>query len=585
MSTKNLRPQVVVSSGLNLTVQTSRTLSVNVEKQKMNEVKVFLATKDIAVRESRESGLYTLKHVVPSKWVLDPMDAESVIEYAIGRGFPGFDPEPSNVLPFIPKQFPDFSSSGVRIENRDYKTVSRPEGALTATDSPYGIGFGYDKHNDKMTDEQWLEMMDQVQKPCVVILPWQKAYLLVSHWGTPDDQVVWTYHSGYRGHQHRLILWFGCKPDMTRPEVGQEFVDQNGRWAKQARAKGRTLALRSHHWHIEQVMSNSKEKTPHPCQIPEEVMRLIVLSTAMPGQPIFDPFLGSGTTGVIARRFGFPFFGTDLSPAYCQIAKDRIMAVVPPAVPVVVQPAASNVIPFVLPQLDDLETPDVNIINGDFRESELPDDALYPCDPPYGIGFRYDVHNDKQTLEEWLAMMEPLRDKKCVFILPRKRTYQLAIAWGRVPDFTIPWVYHSNLPDQCREVSWWGCKPDLTRPEVGQEYQNPEDKRIQKRIEEGHLARRYTWWLVELVKNNSKEKTKHPCQIPEELMRLIIQSTAKPGQHICDPFLGSGTTGVVANRYGHPFSGWDISSAYVEIARERIAKNSGNDAESGKKAA
>ena len=580
MSTKNLRPQVVVSSGLNLTVQTSRTLSVQTMKQ-LKEVKVFFRSIDIVVKQSRDLGTFTLKHVVPNVWTLDPMDFEGVIEYAIGRGFPGFDPEPSNVLPFIPKQFPDFSASGVRIENRDYKTVARPEGALTITDPPYGIGFGYDVHKDTMTDDQWLEMMDQVQRPCVVILPWEKAYVLVSKWGKPDAQVVWTYHSGYRGHQHRLILWFGCKPVMTRPEVGQAFVDPKSRWSIKAKANGRTLARRSYHWHIEQVMSNSKEKTAHPCQIPEEVMRLIVLSTAMPGQPIFDPFLGSGTTGVISRRFGYPFLGTDLSPAYCEIAKNRIMAVVPNVVPVVVQPAVSNVIPFVLPAT----YKEVNLYNRDYRPASFPADSLIVSDPPFGIGFKgYDLYDDSKSDSDWLATMSGIQGKKAVLILPWERTLLLVQKWG-MPDYLVTWVYNSNQPKQSRLITWWGCTPDLTLPEVGQDYKNPEDRRVKERTKLGFKARRYDWWEVNLVKGNSDEKEDHPCQVPEELIRLIIQSTATEGQHICDPFLGSGTTGVVANRYGHPFSGWDISSAYVEIARERIAKNSGNDAESGKKAA
>ena len=45
--------------------------------------------------------------------------------------------------------------------------------------------------------------------------------------------------------------------------------------------------------------------------------------------------------------------------------------------------------------------------------------------------------------------------------------------------------------------------------------ENPNDKRIQKRIAEGKTgAKLYDWWNVNQVKNNSKEKTAHPCQMP-----------------------------------------------------------------------
>lgn len=66
------------------------------------------------------------------------------------------------------------------------------------------------------------------------------------------------------------------------------------------------------------------EKTPHPTQKPEELLRKIVLASSTPGDLIIDPFLGSGTAAVVAQQLGRRWKGCDLSPEYCRWAADRI---------------------------------------------------------------------------------------------------------------------------------------------------------------------------------------------------------------------------------------------------------------------
>lgn len=63
----------------------------------------------------------------------------------------------------------------------------------------------------------------------------------------------------------------------------------------------------------------------HPNEKPEDLMTDLVLSYTSPGQIVLDPFCGSGTTGVAAVRNGRAFIGVELDPAYCEIAKQRIM--------------------------------------------------------------------------------------------------------------------------------------------------------------------------------------------------------------------------------------------------------------------
>jgi len=66
------------------------------------------------------------------------------------------------------------------------------------------------------------------------------------------------------------------------------------------------------------------EKTPHPTQKPEELLRKLLLATTNPGALVIDPFLGSGTTAVVSEQLRRKWKGCDLVPEYCQWAAQRI---------------------------------------------------------------------------------------------------------------------------------------------------------------------------------------------------------------------------------------------------------------------
>jgi site-specific DNA-methyltransferase (adenine-specific) len=66
------------------------------------------------------------------------------------------------------------------------------------------------------------------------------------------------------------------------------------------------------------------EKTPHPTQKPEELLRKLVLASSNAGDLVIDPFLGSGTTAVVAEQLGRRWKGCDISLEYCQWAAHRI---------------------------------------------------------------------------------------------------------------------------------------------------------------------------------------------------------------------------------------------------------------------
>jgi len=223
-----------------------------------------------------------------------------------------------------------------------------------------------------------------------------------------------------------------------------------------------------------------------------------------------------------------------------------------------------------LPPFQNIVSPDLTLIRGKYQDYTFPEGSLVISDPPYGISYpNYDEWVDDEDDDTWYANVSPIKGKKAVLVLPLHRTCQLIKEWGE-PSFMIPWVYNSNQHKQTRYVTWWGCKPNLSARGLGQKCKNPNDKRLGEEVING-LVRLYDWWYIDIVKGNSAQKN-HPCPVPEELIRRIILSTATEGQHICDPFNGGGTTGVVARQYGHPFTGFDVSNRYCHDAAKRIAK-------------
>jgi len=76
---------------------------------------------------------------------------------------------------------------------------------------------------------------------------------------------------------------------------------------------------------------------------------------------------------------------------------------------------------------------------------------------------------------------------------------------------------------------------------------------------------------VPSLKGSSKEKCGHPSQKPIELISKLIACSTDAGDMVLDPFLGSGTTAVVAQALGRRWLGIENNPLYVELARQRIA--------------
>ena len=68
------------------------------------------------------------------------------------------------------------------------------------------------------------------------------------------------------------------------------------------------------------------ENTDHPTQKPEKLIAKLILASSQKGDLIFDPFMGSGTTCVVAKKLGRNFLGIEKEATYCAVAVKRLEA-------------------------------------------------------------------------------------------------------------------------------------------------------------------------------------------------------------------------------------------------------------------
>lgn len=77
------------------------------------------------------------------------------------------------------------------------------------------------------------------------------------------------------------------------------------------------------------TVSTSGFRGAHFAVFPEKLIEPCILASCPEGGTVLDPFAGSGTTGVVAKRLGRDFIGCEINPDYAQMAADRIAAATP----------------------------------------------------------------------------------------------------------------------------------------------------------------------------------------------------------------------------------------------------------------
>jgi adenine-specific DNA-methyltransferase len=234
------------------------------------------------------------------------------------------------------------------------KQVPFPFVNLTITSPPYNIGKEYERIlllDDYLEwCEKWIAEIYRLTLPSgafwlnlgyfpvrgrakaipIPYLLWERVnFFLV-------QEIVWNYGAGVAGKRffsprNEKFLWYVKDEDnytfnldeVRDPNIKYPNQKKNGKIKVNLNGKNPTDV-----WQFPKVTSgrnrSSKERTPHPAQFPEAVIERIIKVSSNAGEMILDPFMGSGTTAVVALKEGRCVLGFEINADYCQVIADRV---------------------------------------------------------------------------------------------------------------------------------------------------------------------------------------------------------------------------------------------------------------------
>lgn len=201
-----------------------------------------------------------------------------------------------------------------------------PSGSIDAviTDPPYGVGFKYSTHKDKFSEYELLltrtiAECERVAKDGAPIMFWQAAKH-VKHFSKWFDGKDWRLLIAAKNFAQVL-------PGPTWPAFEPIVC-----WWKGGKGQGYGPCKRDF-FLADTTPSGRKRRGEivegHPCPRPIQHVLWIVEGWTFEGATVLDPFMGSGTTGVVCAQMGRNFIGVELDAGYYAIAKRRIEQVQP----------------------------------------------------------------------------------------------------------------------------------------------------------------------------------------------------------------------------------------------------------------
>ena len=114
---------------------------------------------------------------------------------------------------------------------------------------------------------------------------------------------------------------------MLKRQVIAPYTDSNGTpkdWIESADGRFR-ITHPSNLWtDLTVPYWSMPENTDHPTQKPEKLLAKIILASSRRGDLVFDPFNGSGTTTVVAKKLGRHFLGVEVDEIFCCYAQKRL---------------------------------------------------------------------------------------------------------------------------------------------------------------------------------------------------------------------------------------------------------------------
>ncbi len=225
---------------------------------------------------------------------------------------------------------------------------------------------------------------------------------------------------------------------------------------------------------------------------------------------------------------------------------------------------------------------------------ELPDESLDMIygDPDYGVGIDY---SGKKYTTQWnkyidwyIALvkesMRVLKPEGNLFMInyPKQNAY-LRVKFLDENAYDVQdyaWVYNTNVGHSYRRFTTAhrsilhatkSKNNNFYKDNVALPYQNPDDKRIKQRIAEGHKGRMpYSWFYFDLVKNVSKDKTLHACQIPLPLVEMLIKASTQKNDDCFILFGGSGSEIVLCQDLKRNFISCEIHPKYHKMILDRL---------------
>src|SRR5271157_350342 len=183
----------------------------------------------------------------------------------------------------------------------------RPGGALLVLNLPKWAIYHAKFLMQRMEFRHWIAW-DALSSPAGKIMP---AHYALLYFTKPGGAVTFNYDTRKPGDMlspidaDRYCLRAKCIKD--RKALGiDEKVDLTDVW-----------------WDIHRL-KHKKDRDFHPCQLPLDLMHRIINLTTDPGDLVFDPFSGAGTTAVSARMFGRDFIVTELDKKYVDITNANL---------------------------------------------------------------------------------------------------------------------------------------------------------------------------------------------------------------------------------------------------------------------
>jgi len=242
------------------------------------------------------------------------------------------------------------------------------------------------------------------------------------------------------------------------------------------------------------------------------------------------------------------------------------------------------------------------------------------ADPPFNIGYKYDVYEDRVAAEDYLAWTKKWGEQVKRVLKPTG-TFWLAIGDDFAAELKL--IFQRELGFCCRSwVIWYytfgvNCKFKFSRSHTHLFHFVKDPKKFtfnrdairvpsarqlvygDKRADAKGRLPDDTWilrpqdapdsfktdedtWYVSRVCGTFKERAGwHNCQMPEQLLGRIIKASSNPGQTVLDPFGGSGTTLAVARKLGRRFIGFELSKNYAKKIQTRLNAAKEGDTLSG----